>query len=633
MNRLSGLAFVFLGLASTSVQANDDSIFHSGTEPGLRIDGRVYWPGPIANAIVTAQLNGQPSASTSSRPDGTYGLVIEYRHVTGSPLVELRAIGTGSRAHIQYAGQLGPFDRIQAAAGSDETLTLNEEAFVNLTPYSTAVTAHMRAGSGFNAVTNASSFDHAARSLQWVYSNELTVGLALAAQGDLALPAGSVTTWDALTSLASTQQFYADHMNMAIAASGCSASPATHPYCIVMDTLPSDPNVFPHSVPAAGTVHSNALGYRYWGGHLDTAFEVNGASGRYQPSGVLDAVMATVDVTEEPNGVFKLHHTDNSPISSYETYVFVNGNQVLRVVESLSVRVRLSRSAGNLQSFATANQVRWRHPNNPEIPDTLLPVRLGLPAISTASPPPADQLAGLGPLAGRRWLISTPFFAAATPSLTADIHAFGSSGGTTERGLINFSLVEQHSDRFVLSYGSKTVTTRLINQDRPDVWRTQVTIEDNGNEQIASGILMAVDDPQPAWTTASAPGLYRSYVNGQFCDGPYGDIELLYANGFCMSTQSTWFGFQLNTDGTAVQDPLNFPTPHVWSLPTSPNSGRLYLNRYSGVNLIRSRGWEIIRQDGDQYWVLENYDIASGPPLPGPANFLPTERVIQYVRQ
>lgn len=632
MNRLTRLAFVLTGLATTMAQANDDSIFHSGIEPGLRIEGRVYWPGPVPGAVVTARF-GDQIASTSARADGRYGLVIEYRHVTGTPPVELRARGTGAQSHIEYASQLGPFDRLQAAAGGDETLSHGEDAFVNLTPYSTAVTAYMRAESGFNPVADGVGFDRSARSIQWIYSNELALAVALAAQGDLALPAGSDTTWNALTSLSATQQFYADHMHAR--PSGACLDPPVNPYCTALATLPFDPEVLPSRTADPATIYSlSGGGFDYWGGSMSTAFIINGSSSAYQGTGISDGLQS-VDSELLADGSYRLFHADGDPLQVQETWVFVGGVQVQRLIETMEVKARIARTVGNLEAVMFASTTRWRYPNNPEIPTTYQEGVLGLPRLSNSNPYPATQSGDLGPLANHRWVMTTPFPATGPNdnpgSRVADIHAFGVSGGTTERGGMAFSLNEQLADHFILGYGDQTSVVHLVNQDIPGIWRTRIVVTSPSATQVLSGILLQVDEPQPAWTAVNAPGLYRSYVNGHICNGPYADIELLYDNGFCISTEYSWWGFLLNSDGTGQQDPNNFPAPLIWTLPGPPNSGRLHINRMSGANLTVSRGWEIVKQSGNQIWMLEN--LVNGFPLPGPAEFLPTTRVMLYTRQ
>ena len=56
-----------------------------GIEPGLTIDGRVYWPGPIAGAVVTARF-GDQIVTTSSRTDGRFGLDLSAKYVGESTI-------------------------------------------------------------------------------------------------------------------------------------------------------------------------------------------------------------------------------------------------------------------------------------------------------------------------------------------------------------------------------------------------------------------------------------------------------------------------------------------------------------------------------------------------------------------
>ncbi len=608
----------------------DDGIFHSGVEPGLTISGRAFWPSPLAGAVVEAHFGNQ-AASTTARADGSYGLVVEYRHVVGDQLVELRARGHGAQAHIQWRGQLGSVERLIDAAGGDEILDFTEEAFVHLTPYSTAVTAFMRADNGFSALTTFAQFERSARAQQF-YVGSITHALALVAHGDLGLPNEATDTWQAVATLANSQRLYADYMKNR-PSQPCFDQP-THPHCAVRAALLFDDAVYPALDPEPGEIHVFTPGYDYYGSLPTQAFSIDGGIGRYQHESH-DSVLHEVQLQAGPDNGFVFQRADGEPLGVTETTAWMNGGQVRLHIETLDAYIRLSRGVGGLVNIATARTIRWRYPDNPEIPDLNYPAEPGFPVLSSVNPLPETQMGDLVPVANSRWVITAPFDSV-NPGQTsnpapqaADIHAFGVDGGLAERAGVSFVLLEQQADRLLLDYPGATVETRLLNQDYAGVWRTFVTIDRPGGLRIVRGILMKVEEPQPMWTAASVPGLYRARTpNGFQCDGPYGDLEALYSGRFCGPPH---FSFQFNADGTGIQDPNGvFPVALTWALPGGVDLGRLRFGREVSGMIAFSRGWEIVKISGDRYWILENY--YAGPPAP-PLAYTPTQRVVQYQRQ
>ena len=624
--RTISLILATLGLGGTFTVAHADTIFHSGIEPGLTIDGRVYWPGPIAGAVVTARF-GDQLATTSSRADGRFGLVIEHRHVSGTPLVELTARGTGTQAHIEYAGQLGPFDRLLTAAGSDEVLDIDEEAFAHLTPYSTAVSAFMRAENGHLPLQSLAAFERSARSQQVEHVFDIAPAIAFAAQGDLSLPAGYDTTWAAVTDMAGTQQLYADWYT-ALYATNCSSQPDA-PICTIFSDLAGNSTVFPPGQPVPGLRYavSNGGGYGFESAGFMETLVTDGSTGAYW-NRFGDGPFA-IDASIESDGRYLFTRQDGEPFSTMETWRYINGQQVRTLIETVSLLVRFDRSVGNLAAYSQSSAIRYRHPDNPEIPTEHLPAQPTLPQVSIGNAL-ADSQSGLrGPLAGSRWLVSVPTAGSGGPAywLDADIHPVTGSNGVTERGGRAFTVLDEGADDFTLDYGDFLMSTRLANEDYPGIWRTEVRITSADGTAYASGILIKVDAPQMAWSAANVPGLYRSRINGHTCDGPWGDIDVLWEYGTCAGTQG-WFGFQLNADGTGIQAPNTSPAAVTWALPGGVDAGRLRIDRMSGTTLVQSRGWEVIKVVGDRYWIIENLVQGSSP-----ATFQPSSRVYVMEQQ
>lgn len=610
-------AAVLLLAPFAAVAGQGDVIFNSGIEPGLTIRGVAIAPAPMQRAVIQARF-GESIATTSANANGEYGLVLEHRHVAGEPLVELRAFGAGEQSHIEWAAQLGPFDRLVAAAG-DSVLDVSEEAFVTLSARSTAVTASMWAENGFAPLVDADMFDHAARSQQRAV-RDITHALALVGSGQMALPEGTATTWNAVDNLVDSQRLYAAYDN-AFPDTPCHVSPS-QPFCQAIAALVHDTRVFPLVTPDPDEIHAVSFGYDYWGGSVAAAVRIVGDVGEWHGTGD-GSYFQPVVVSTDPDGTLSVARSDGEPLASVITYMYVGGQQVLTHIETTSVRHRFSRGVGGLTEFNFAETVRYRYPNNPELPDATDQYPLNFPYLSTANRNP-DALAGaLGTLANRRWLLSTPFMPTASPQgfgqRAADIHAFAVAGGVTERGGVTFSLLQQDGDTFTLRYGDTDVETRLVNQEHPGAWRTVSRASGPDGDQVFTGMLMEIQAP-PVWSMANAPGTFLSLINAHTCDGPYASLSDLSPYSLCMNLRIV-----LNPDGTADQGGL----PAQWALAGGADAGRLRINRYSGANLSQSRGWEIAKVAGDRIWMIETMQAGTG----NEATFVPTERIISYLRQ
>ena len=110
---MKALALVLLcAVQSVAAQSASDDIFNSGLESGIVFQGTAGYPGPLANATVELHL-GSYVATTATKADGTYSLLVESRYFTSVTIAELFAFGHGADVAMVWASPLGPSDRLQ----------------------------------------------------------------------------------------------------------------------------------------------------------------------------------------------------------------------------------------------------------------------------------------------------------------------------------------------------------------------------------------------------------------------------------------------------------------------------------------------------------------------------------------
>lgn len=617
-------------MLSAAVNAQDDAVFGSGFESGLRIDGLTTYPAPLAGASVQLHV-GERLVGTQTAADGSYHLFVESRHLVGSSFAELRVQGSGDQAFIEWVGLIGPADRLLDAAQGTGVVDAEAIPFVNLGPWSTAVSAAMLADNGYLDIADADDFERMARAWQPVQVGVLARSLVLVAQGAMSLPDDSATTWQALTELAPTQVLFADYQSLA-AASDCVADPQT-PLCQMLAQFPDNPDIFPLQQPESGRLYATALGYDYSGsGAPSTSLRL--ADGQWWYQGSQGAgPLAPVDAEVLSNGGVRLHHDDGSALYVTPSTTYIGGQPVAREFRVMSETVRFSAGIDGLLQMSVARAAVWHYPDNPELPDQPVDTPMATPVLDASNPLPDAQLLPANAFADGRWLLATPFLTTDPQSqgfpdqVMLDIHAFSGSTGVTERGGHEFTLVEQTGDGYRIDYDDESLVLRLVNQDLPGVWRALAEITSPTQTRIVKTMVLAVDAPQPAWTAGNAPGVYQSYINGHDCDGPYWQIAALTPAPFCGPPAVL---FTLNAGGTGTfSGPPASSTPLTWELAVGADAGRLRINRNLGtLNPFQTRGWEIVKQIGDRLWIMEDLrGSVDGTTPPDPVQFLPTGRV------
>lgn len=157
----AGRAFALLALASTTLftPASAETIFVSGMEEFLWLEGRAGIDVPLALAKI--DLHTGPSISTT-QADSEGRFRIRVPHDGDVPVV-LRAYGVGAQSHIAFSSMPDTSMRLRVRAAGDRTLIATEDAYLNLSAFTTAM--QVVVGEPLSEVADSSAFDAAA--LHW----------------------------------------------------------------------------------------------------------------------------------------------------------------------------------------------------------------------------------------------------------------------------------------------------------------------------------------------------------------------------------------------------------------------------------------------------------------------------------
>lgn len=122
------------------------------TTSRLTVTGTVT-DAPIANAVVTATVNGQ-TFTANADANGNYSLEITLPQNATSGFVTLSAKGVGSQSYVEFTSLLGTFSSLLTQAGSDATLSSTENFATQITNVSTALAVLLREANNGQAVTS-----------------------------------------------------------------------------------------------------------------------------------------------------------------------------------------------------------------------------------------------------------------------------------------------------------------------------------------------------------------------------------------------------------------------------------------------------------------------------------------------
>jgi hypothetical protein len=162
----------------------------------LTIHGQVV-DDPIPNAVVHVTVGGFTFVAVAN-PAGVYELQVAA--LAGAGMVTLRAVGTSETgAPVEFVSMLGQLAALDAQAGGDNDLTLDENSGVNVTHVSTALYVLAVEANGGVAPTNQVEFQQAVQHIDVTELSELAAVIKLVVDGGQEMPAGTTSVLDLIS--------------------------------------------------------------------------------------------------------------------------------------------------------------------------------------------------------------------------------------------------------------------------------------------------------------------------------------------------------------------------------------------------------------------------------------------------
>lgn len=604
-----------------------DRIFGGGFQETFVIEGKAGWAVPLANATIELRFGSSVNTARAAA-DGSFSVGVELDQLDPADILELTARGQGAQSNIIWASPLGPAQRLIANAGSDQRLEFAEEPFVNLNPRTTVAAAMMRTLNGGQPIMDTATFERTAM-LRYPGGGDLPYALAMIERGAMSLPAGADDTFAAVADPALAKALQDDFADV-------SGDPTAQD---VIATLRTAPDVYPAAAWEQGALYST------WAPFMNSplnfeGFMITGSQGLVIGN-AMDGRAPVANTTTDPDGTITFTAADGNPFSEIEFFPYVNGVQVRAISGPISLQARLLQGPGGTLEMQTGGTYRTTYPDNPEIPSEDQTQPIGLPASATDGQPRPAVVASIPQVANRSFALPVIYRADngdpnADPSSAyffgMAVHHFGATGGTLERFGTSFSFSQDPDpSQLELLMDGWQVGVEFVTEESPGIWRVRVHGKQGTKQQLATGILLELQ-PAAAFTSANVPGFYESTING--CMGPYlvfdyCNLPLTGPSFLADGSMDWWWGSSLPS-ATQWAD---------WSLGSGADAGRLVMERTRNLGgtprLMQRRGWQLLRQDGNQFWVLENFNyMADGSGNSAPIDFsLPTSRLVRYDRR
>jgi len=623
-----------LSVMQVADAAAPDRIFSGKMEETLVIEGKAGWAVPLAGARVELRF-GENSNTATTAADGSFSVGVELGQLDGEDILELTARGTGAQSKLVWASPLGPAQRLLDLAGAGHRVDFAMEPFVNLNPRTTTAAAMMRAINGGAPIMDAKDFYRAALARHSV-SIDLVFALAAVERAALDLPATAGTTFDAVAEPALARALVEAYEEEAYG----NGSPIIDE---IVDTLPTATDVYPAMDWVDGSIYSKFLP------NFDTpvprnswGFMTTGGSGLVLSNNEdKDAIAA--DVVTTADGARSFSGVGGVPLDVFETYDYIGGQQVRSVQSTVEVRSRLLSGPGGTLEMQEAVTVRKTYPDNPELDpvETTYAIGGALPATDGVTEP--ALVPDIPLVANRAFVLPTvlPAPAEGNPDNAPDyfsgfgvaVHHFAAGDGNLERFGTPFDFTQATGGTrdLQLVMDGWQVAVQFIVEQEPGTWQVRLHGVKGSQQAVATGVLLEVDE-SAGFTAGTVPGHYESTING--CRGTYGQVDshclpVVGSSFLAGGEMDVWWGVPLSGPSVSGQ----------WWLGTGTDAGKLAMERKwdggLGLETIQIRGWQLVRQDGPHFWVLENLhlqDPDSGQVAPISFS-TPTNRLIRYDRQ
>ncbi len=604
----------------------------------LTLQGQVT-DAPIADATVTAQV-GDRQYQTVADENGNYELRVVAR--SGDEFVRLSATGSEAQPQVQFESLLGSAGRLIGDAGSDGVLSSSDNAQTDVTHFTTAQFALMLE---VNQGVLPSDDDSLALLTEGISSDALVQGAALiqlVVDGGASLPDGVSNTLALLTNPEATQAFVDSLPEGALEqaiADVTSTTPESVAFAVGSIPIGEYALYFTSPVGTVQSIDGGALALLRFNpvdppGDAGTMqwFDENLIADTSALWSLADGVITVIPAT--PRLEFRSFDVCNAPTG--------DSIQRERIWETVKWEMRrIVRGDIDTIALTTFTEIRDVDPAACDDPPTTMVSTASMLAFKVdALPFVADDLTGARML---------PFVAdpAAGGFVDPTIASFGGSAVLDfDTGLLDAPGM-QSGFTAALDHGRIVATLtradgsasyeheyrRYRNDGRKADSVLAFVTRSDGARAIAGGMSVKADQSL-AFTTANAPGIYRS------------GLELGYFRGN-FNGDSPFF-IQINDDAehtvtrtslgpTAADEPSI--TQRIWNI----EGNLLALHRVPGGSTggLRDRDWLPIAIDGNRVYVRErrhgiSFDEAtntfSGPLAEMRSNFYDLVDTVQYER-
>jgi hypothetical protein len=614
-----GVLVGWLAMGLVHAAGAPERVFSAGFEDRLVINGSAGYSVPLAGAEVELRFGEQVNVARA-REDGSFSAAVELDQLTRETILELTARGSGAQSSTVWASPLGPAGRLLDLAGPSRIVDPAVDPYARLSPRTTVDAAVMRTTHG-SLIMEPADFYRAARQRSTA-TRQLMAALSLVEAGYLALPDGVADTWAAVADPVAARALRDAYRDLF-----WQLPDGAHN---LVDRLPTDPVMFPAALWQTGHVYSRhpALQDVPTGGYGFTLL----ASGDGQVilnDEAQEAPVVEVQSGDQNDHVFR--RFDGSAFRVFESWPFVNGEQVRELQEVLELRARLVQGPGGLLEIQERQLLRLSYPDNPDLQPVIRDSGYGLSLNAMGGDAPQGALPTLPAFSNGQFVLPTPILQANDVAngqwggAIVDIHAFAPGSGTTDRLGLPFSWsVQTDESRLALTMDGWDIDLEFTSADEPAAWSVRLDARKGARRALLTRTVLEVTSGL-AWTAAEIPGSYHSGLYG--CHAAYSTLE------YCQSRAPfTFLADGSMTSWVGYSDLAAWDLIATWNLGTGEHAGRLLMGLdYQGTPEQR-RGWQLLRQDGAYYWVLENFNYTDEEDEAAPVDFGPTSRLIRYRR-
>jgi hypothetical protein len=600
-----------------------ERVFSDGMETSVRFHGEAGFLEPLAGAAIRVEGSDGSRGSGVADVEGRFAFKVEA--VNPQAVITVSARGSGAQSMLEFASTLGDFGFLAETAGQAGFLTSAELPALKVNPHQTALHVGMRdLPPSVLSPPQGRAFSLQAGS--WnaidVFSNRGPL-IALLAAGDLPLPDGAATTLEAISDLELAMVSYAE-----MKALPYEAVPG-NPRFDAETRIGSDPSqvALLENPPLGVALHSYLPGslITYMAGpRLELAADGSGLFGWSYDVSVAVDWSAT-----ESSTVFRLVRADGEPLSVQESFRFmdpcpIEGRpspcQVRTLYTTTTAHVSFVTGPRNEIIFGVTGDLELRYPDNPDIPTQMVrsamaPVTYH-PALRNGLPRAAFEPGGKDLVLPRCVTVDcSPVEVSGTPlwrdgnTAAQEPHRFDPDGsGRTLRLDESFTWVVGVDGALTIDYSDGTAARfEIASHDRAYGTTTVAHILPTAEEFGFAAAFVPIQGSR----AFSETDLVGHTFEQEGCDYPFGGIEGDSACDFNLI-----YAFESGGVGTALGGPMQ------WSIDTQ---GRVVIRRLASDGSLRQiRAWEMISEDADRIYVLQNHSTFFFVFDPAPTDFQPS---------